>query len=69
MKEWHAQKQQLVQKDLVHDFASDVLLTYEEIVAEKKLNALREKMLEDDPCLLQHDFRTKIGLILKSPLY
>ena len=46
------------------DFASDILLNYEEIVAEKKLNALREKMLEEDPCLLQYDFAKKINKIL-----
>lgn len=51
------------------DFASDILLNYEEIVAEKKLNALREKMFEEDPCLLQYDFAKKINKILKSPLY
>jgi len=64
MKDWEAQKAHLIQKDLVQDFANDIILTYEEIVAEKKLNSLREKMLEEDPCLLQYDFQKKINKIL-----
>jgi hypothetical protein len=69
IKEWESQKQLLIDKDMVIDFARDISLNYEEVVTERKLDSLREKMLEEDPCLLQHDFRTKIDKILKSPLY
>jgi len=45
-------KQHLVDKDIVIDFAQDISLSYEEIITERKLNSLREKMIHEDPCLL-----------------
>jgi hypothetical protein len=41
---------------MLHDHSRDCKLSYEEIVAEKKLDALRTKMLEEDPTLLTHNF-------------
>ena len=39
---WNATKAALIQKDNDMDFSDGVNLTYEEIMAEKKLNTLRE---------------------------
>ena len=45
IKEWESSKQRLVDKDMVMDFARDISLNYEEVVTEKKLDSLREKMI------------------------
>lgn len=44
-------------------------MSFEEVMAERKLNSLREKMLDKDSTLLTHDFRKKISKILDSDLY
>lgn len=35
---------------------SEIVLSYEEIMAEKKLARLRDHMLDEDPTLLTHNF-------------
>jgi len=32
-------------------------MSFEEVMAERKLSSIREKMLDQDPTLLTHDFR------------
>lgn len=44
-------------------------MSFEEVMAERKLNSLREKLLDEDSTLLTHDFRKKIVKILDSDLY
>ena len=59
----------MIEKDISLDFADSINLTYEEIMAEKKLNSLREAMLDADPTLLTDKFQSKIPKILNSDLF
>lgn len=62
-------KADLIFKDQAQNHCFGLELSYEEIMAEKKLSKLRETMLEKDPTLLTHQFQSKIKTLLESPLY
>lgn len=44
-------------------------MTFEEVMAERKLNALREKMLSEDPTLLTHNLQKNLPKIMDSDLF
>lgn len=46
-----------------------IKLSFEEAQCERKLDKLRTKMLEEDPCLLTADFDKKVAAIVKSDLF
>lgn len=66
---WQKRKADLVEQDIRMDFSTGVNLTFEEIMTEKKLDALRAKMLDEDPTLLTNSFQSKIPKILGSDLF
>ena len=59
----------MVQADLEMSFSFDTHLTDHDIVVNRKLDKLRNKLLLDDPVLITASFYEKIDRLLDSDLY
>lgn len=67
--EWLKEKEELLAKDRDHDHAKDIVLSDKARVVDRKLAALRNKMLNDDPVLVTAPHYEKLQSLIDSPLY
>lgn len=63
------EKQELLRKDAELDHASGIKLSYKGAVVSKKLDNLRNQMLEKDHSLVVGEYYDKLQALLDSPLY
>ena len=62
-------RNELVRESDSQHFSRDIILDRKEMAAEKKLDYLREKMLNEDPSLVTGLFYDKLEKLKASPLY
>jgi len=53
----------------MYHFSNEIRLTNQELMAEKKLIALRQKMLQEDPTINTGNYYEKLPKLLKSDLF
>jgi len=62
-------RKEMIYKDAAEGFSSDIELTKNGLISERKLNALRNELLDIDPMIVTGDFYTKKKIIEKSRIY
>ena len=69
MDEWNQQRSQLIEAGSKDHFSNDINLESKEVKAEKKLFALREKLLEEDDTIATGFYYEKLDKLLTSDLH